>query len=561
MAALPSDSALRGSFRRELGWFSLLSMSLGTVIGSGWLLLPAAVAAKAGPASVVSWIFGGLVVLVIALVYAELGAAWPAAGAVALYPRLSHGAFTGHLAGWAAFISYAIIPPAEAVAVTRYAGSFIPSLVTAHQDLTALGLAAATGILAAIGLLNYAGVRYLGIFQNWVTSLKYIPIILFVVGAGLFAFHRRNFAEFGGFAPSGAPGIMLGTAGTVFAYLGFRQALDFGAEARCPGRDLPLAVILTVLIAIATYALIATVFVGAIDWAGLARQGIEAGDWASLVRLPAPIYDIAVAAGLGIIAWLVFVDGVVSPNGPNATNCGSVPRVAYTMAENGTMPRLFLRLDPRFGTPGWGLVACFFLETFFLFLTTGGYSTLVSAINVAFLVGYAIGPVSLGVLRRTASEQARPFRLPFAHLWSPVAFVLASLLLYWSQWPATGATLGVLLVGALVYFAYLRSGRTAAASMRFGAWLVTYLLAMALLSFLGDRHFGGIGFLAGGWDIVSVILVSLALYAWGIRQGVAFAAWEPRDRSQDNNAAGATNGGGTTIPHHESAPSQRGIIS
>jgi len=361
-----SGGARRGAFRQELGWFSLLSMSLGTVIGSGWLILPAAVAAKAGPASVVSWIFGGLVVLVVALVYAELGAAWPAAGAVALYPRLSHGAFTGHLAGWAAFISYAIIPPAEAVAVTRYAGTFIPSLVTPHQDLSGVGLAIATSILAAIGLLNYAGVRYLGIFQNWVTSLKYVPIVLFVVGAGLFAFHRGNFTAFGGFAPTGASGIMLGTAGTVFAYLGFRQALDFGAEARRPGRDLPLAIILTVLIAIATYALIAIVFVGAIDWAALARHGgVAAGDWASLARLPAPIYDVAVAAGLGIIAWLVFADGILSPNGPNATNCGSVPRVAYTMAESGTMPRLFLHLDPRFGTPGWGLLACFLLETLF----------------------------------------------------------------------------------------------------------------------------------------------------------------------------------------------------
>ena len=529
-----SGGARRGAFRQELGWFSLLSMSLGTVIGSGWLILPAAVAAKAGPASVVSWIFGGLVVLVVALVYAELGAAWPAAGAVALYPRLSHGAFTGHLAGWAAFISYAIIPPAEAVAVTRYAGTFIPSLVTPHQDLSGVGLAIATSILAAIGLLNYAGVRYLGIFQNWVTSLKYVPIVLFVVGAGLFAFHRGNFTAFGGFAPTGASGIMLGTAGTVFAYLGFRQALDFGAEARRPGRDLPLAIILTVLIAIATYALIAIVFVGAIDWAALARHGgVAAGDWASLARLPAPIYDVAVAAGLGIIAWLLFADGILSPNGPNATNCGSVPRVAYTMAESGTMPRLFLHLDPRFGTPGWGLLACFLLETLFLLVSAGGYTTLVSAINVAFLVGYAIGPVSLGVLRRTASEQPRPFRLPFAEFWSPVAFVLASLLLYWSQWPATGATLGVLLVGAFVYFVYLRSGRITVASMRFGAWLVTYLVGMAALSFLGGRNFGGLNVLAKGWDIAAVIIVSLAIYGWGIRQGIACAACEPTGAVDD----------------------------
>ncbi len=519
-----TDAKRTGQFQQELGLFSLLTMSLGTVIGSGWLLLPAVVAAKAGPASILAWILGGLMVLIIALVYAELGAAWPAAGGVALYPRLSHGSFTGHLAGWAALISYAIIPPAEAVAVTRYASTFIPAFVTPDRALTTSGLLVATAVLAVINLLNYVGVRYLGIFQNWVTSLKYIPVMLFVLGAGFFAFHAGNFASFGGFSPFGSSGIMLGIAGTVFAYLGFRQALDFGAEAKNPGRDLPLALILTVLIAIATYALIAFVFIGAINWNALASHGVTQGNWATLAKLPAPVYDLAAAAGLGFIAWLLFIDGIVSPNGPNATNCGSVPRVAYTMAETGTMPRFFLHLDHRFGTPGWGLVASFLLEIFFLLLTAGGYSVLVSSINVAFMVGYAIGPVSFGVLRITESDYHRPFRLPLGAFWSPIAFVLASMLLYWSQWPFTGETLGVLLVGVLVYFVYIWRGRVGAETIRFGAWLVVYLLAMAALSFVGDKRFGGVNWVPEGWDLVAVTVVSLAIYYWGVRQGVAFHA-------------------------------------
>lgn len=511
-----------GEFQKELSWFSLLTMSLGTVIGSGWLILPAVVAARAGPASILAWIFGGLIVMAVALVYAELGAAWPAAGAVALYPRLSHGSFTGHLAGWAAFISYAIIPPAEAVAVTRYAGSFFPALTAPGESLSTLGLAVATAILAIIGFLNYVGVRYLGIFQNWVTILKYIPIILFIGGAAIFAFHVKNLTGFGGFAPFGGSGIMLGIAGTVFAYLGFRQALDFGAEARNPGRDLPLAVILTVVIATVTYAFIAMVFVGAINWTALSHYGVRLGDWASLAQLPAPIYNLTVAAGLGIIGWLIFVDGIVSPNGPNATNCGSVPRVAYTMAESGSMPRFFLHLDPRYGTPGRGLFACFLLEVFFLVLTTGGYSALVSAINVAFMVGYAIGPVSFGVLRVTQANHPRPFRLAGGNLLAPLAFVLSSLLLYWSQWPFTGETLAVLLVGVLIYLAYMWRGSVDRATLGFGSWLVVYLIAMAVLSYLGSKNFGGINVLRDGWDMAAVSLVSLAIYYWGIRQGVAF---------------------------------------
>jgi len=91
----------------------------------------------------------------------------------------------------------------------------------------------------------------------------------------------------------------------------------------------------------------------------------------------------------------------------------------------------------------------------------------------------------------------------------------------------------VLLVGAFVYFVYLRSGRITVASMRFGAWLVTYLVGMAALSFLGGRNFGGLNVLAKGWDIAAVIIVSLAIYGWGIRQGIACAACEPTGAVDD----------------------------
>lgn len=511
-----------GRFKKDLGLFSLVAMSLGTVIGSGWLLLPGVVAAYAGPVSIFSWIFAGLAMLVVAVVYAELGAAWPAPGAVAEYPYLSHGSFTGHLGGWAAFISYAIIPPAEAVAVTRYAGSFLPQLTTASQNLSGYGMALAIGILAVLALLNYVGVKYLGIFQNWVTSLKYIPIVLFIFGVGLFAFHPVNFSAFGGFAPHGGSGFMLGTAATVFAYVGFRQALDFGAEARNPGRDLPLALVLTILIALVTYVLISIIFIGGINWSGLAQYGVKAGDWSTLKSLPAPLYNLTAAAGIGVIAWLIFADGLVSPNGPNATNVGSVPRVAYTMAENRSMPRIFLSLHPRFGTPGPGLFICFLIEVAFLLISAGGYGHLIAIINVAFMVAYAMGPVSFGVLRATAPELRRPFRLAGGGFWAPLAFVLASLLLFWSKWPLTGETLGILFLGVLIYLVYGIKGQVKMETLRFGYWIIAYLILMSVISYLGDSHFGGINVLPFGWDFLAVIVVSLAIYYWGVRQGIDF---------------------------------------
>jgi amino acid transporter len=511
-----------GRFKKDLGFYSILTMSLGTVIGSGWLLLPSVVASYAGPASIFSWVFAGLIMLVVAVVYAELGAAWPAPGAVAEYPYLSHGSFTGHLSGWAAFISYAIIPPAEAVAVTRYAGTALPALVTPDSHLTGAGMGLAIAILALLGLINYVGVKYLGIFQSWVTSLKYIPIILFVIIVGLFAFHPENLSAFGGFAPHGTSGFMLGTAATVFALLGFRQALDFGAEAKNPGRDLPLALILTLVIAMVTYALVSLVFVGGIDWSALGAHGVKNGGWASLQSLPAPVYNVTVAAGFGVLAWLIFADGLVSPNGPNITNVGSVPRVAYTMANNGSMPGVFLRLHPRFGTPGPGLLLAFFLEIIFLLISAGGYGELISIISVAFMVAFVMGPCSFTVLRHIAPDLPRPFRLKAGRLLAPLAFVLASLLLFWSKWPLTGETLAILFIGVLIYIGYGLKGTVKLGSIRYGYWIVAYLFAMALISYLGDTHFGGIDVLPFGWDILAVVVVALILYFWGVRQGIAF---------------------------------------
>jgi len=510
-----------GEWASELGLFSLVAMSLGTVIGSGWLLLPGVVAARAGPAGVFSWILGGLVILVVALVFAELGATWPAPGAVAKYPYLSHGRFTGHMAGWGAFIAYAIIPPTEAVAVVRYASELYPALGT-EGSVSPLGMAVAVVILALVALLNYAGVKYLAIFENYVTLFKYVPIVVFLAAVAVTAVHPENFTAYGGFAPNGPSGVLIGTSFTVFAYLGFRQALDFGSEAKNPGRDLPRALVATVLIAIATYTLVSLAFVAAIDWPALADQGVTAGDWSTLSALSAPVYGVAAAAGLGLVATLLLIDGIVSPNGPNATNVGAVPRVAYSMAEDGTMPQVFRRLHPRYGTPGQGLLVSFVVEVFFLLVTQAGYAELLSAVTIAFIVSYAIGPIAMSTLRETAPDVERPFRLPYARVVSPLAFCVSSLLLFWETWPLTGEMLGVLLVGVLVYAYYVVRGRATLDSVKNGVWLVAYLVAMAALSFLGDANFGGVGVIPFGWDFLAVVLVSLGFYYWGTRRGVPY---------------------------------------
>lgn len=238
--------------------------------------------------------------------------------------------------------------------------------------------------------------------------------------------------------------------------------------------------------------------------------------------MPAPLYNITAAAGISWVAWLIFVDGVVSPNGPNATNVGSVPRVAYEVARGGTLPRFFLKLHPVYGTPALGLLASFILEVFFLPITAGGYGQLISSVNVASLVAYAVGPVAMGTLRLTAADVDRPFRLKGGHFWPPVAFILASLLLYWSQWPLTGEVLGVVAIGIAIYGFYVLRGTVKAESVGNGIWLMVYLISLAVMCYFGDRKFGGVGLIPFGWDFLVISVLAGVLYYWGVHEGVPY---------------------------------------
>ena len=120
MEASASDKKLK----RELSTIDLLFLSLGGIIGSGWLFAAAAAATLAGPASIYAWIIGGVIVRFIALVYAELGGMVPRSGAIVRYGQYSHGSFAGYMLGWAYFLSAVSVPSIEAIGVIMYAGSY-----------------------------------------------------------------------------------------------------------------------------------------------------------------------------------------------------------------------------------------------------------------------------------------------------------------------------------------------------------------------------------------------------------------------------------------------------
>src|SRR5215475_16104354 len=110
------DAPKPGHLERSVGFYGLMFVSLGSIIGSGWLLGALNAAEKAGPASVLSWILAACMLSLLALTYAELGATYPVAGGAARFPYYSHGPLAGFTAGWAAWLQAVFVAPVEVVA-------------------------------------------------------------------------------------------------------------------------------------------------------------------------------------------------------------------------------------------------------------------------------------------------------------------------------------------------------------------------------------------------------------------------------------------------------------
>ena len=112
-----------GTLRRSVGFYGLMFVSLGSIIGSGWLLGALNAAETAGPASIISWVLAAAMLSVLALVYAELGAAYPVAGGTGRFPYFSHGPLAGFTAGWASWLQAVAIAPIEILAAITYVNS------------------------------------------------------------------------------------------------------------------------------------------------------------------------------------------------------------------------------------------------------------------------------------------------------------------------------------------------------------------------------------------------------------------------------------------------------
>src|SRR5436190_11291754 len=332
--------------RRSVGFYGLMFVSLGSIIGSGWLLGALNAAQVAGPASILSWILAACMLALLALTYAELGATYPVAGGAARFPYYSHGPIAGFTAGWASWLQAVFIAPIEVLAAITYVNSV--SWVNMHFNMInkvgpSAGLLNGTGLVVAIALMvvftamNLAGAKFLSdsniVVVIWKTAVPFLAVGVI----GMLQFNSKNFHAGGGFLPFGFHGVFAAlTGGVVFALQGFEQAVQLAGEARNPKRDLSRAILTAMAIGAVLYALLQIVMIGALEPANIAKGwsqplGTDPSDYGAW-------YTLALALGVGWLANVLLIDAVISPAGTGVVYVATSARLSYALGAEREMP-------------------------------------------------------------------------------------------------------------------------------------------------------------------------------------------------------------------------------
>jgi amino acid transporter len=520
--------------RRDVGRTALLFTSVGSVIGSGWLLGAMNATQIGGPAAIISWVVGAAAIMLLALIHAELGGMYPVNGGMARFPHYAFGSLVGYGMGWIYYLGSVTLAPVEVEAAIQYADKWIHEAFGFHMMhlagksviLNGPGYAVAAVLMLLFTALNLWGVSRMSRANTAIVWWKIAVPVFAVVVLIVTQFHGSNFSAGNGFAPAGVKGVLsaIATGGVVFAYLGFEQAIQFGGETRNPKRNIPFAVVGAMLIGAVVYILLELAFVGALN-PGAAKHG-----WANLTFTNqfGPFAALATMLGLGWLAVILYIDAVISPGGTGLIYTGSSARVSYALARNGYIPRSFERFNDR-GVPWIGVVFAFAVGML-VFLPFPGWQKLVGFITSVSVIIYAAQCLSLAAMRRQLPDWERPFRLKGAEILAPLGFVIANLIVIfagwdidWKMFAAIGIGLVLLAISQLTRPAQERVSLDWSAS----AWMWPWLLGLLVLSFVSSFP-GGKNYLHFGVDMGVTAAFSLLIYFFALTRRLSPAQVKER---------------------------------
>jgi APA family basic amino acid/polyamine antiporter len=400
------------SLRRTLGFTDLVLITLGTVIGSGIFLVPGVVLRETGGSVGIAlgvWVVAGVLSLLGAFTYAELGAMHPDAGGLYSYIRDAFGPLPAFLYGWASFLVIASGSVATlAVAFSGYLGQFVSLGPVGAKAVSIL-------LIILLAAVNIRGTRESANVQNWTTGAKVGGLVVLSIGLLVVGTGWRNVP-----ATAVIPmttslwgGVGLAMIGVLWAYEGWQYVTFSAGETVDPQRVFPRAIAFATFILVVLYMLANLGYIAALGPAAAAASDHVAADAASKVFGP------TAAKGLTV---LVLISIFSASNGLFLTT----PRLYYAMARDGVFFARLGNVHERFGTPVFAIVSLAVWSA--VLAATGTFEQLLTYVVFAGWIFYGLGALAVFVYRRRAPDAPRPFKTPGYPL-SPILFVLSAAVL------------------------------------------------------------------------------------------------------------------------------------
>jgi amino acid transporter len=287
---------------------------------------------------------------------------------------------------------------------------------------------------------------------------------------------------------------------------------------------------LSILIGAVIYILLQVVFIGATPTSLLGTHGFGGIQSSAPIAL-APFAALTSLVGLGWLSGILRADAFISPAGTGAIYVTSTSRVSYGLSRNRYYPGIFGKVDSR-GIPWFGMIIAFVFGIVFT-LPFPSWHSLVSLVTSASVLMYAGAPLALGAFRLRLPAAERPYRMPGAMVLSPIAFIVASLIIYWSGFE-TLWKLGIAIIIGYIAILMYTSDRPELPKIDWkrSAWIGAYLLGLGIISWQGAYGPQNTNRLAYPWDILVVTVFSLAIYFWGVYSSLSAPEIEERIAAQ-----------------------------
>ena len=417
-------------FAGELGLLDCMLLSVGGMVGSAIFIFPGSTGRLAGPAAVGAWLLAGLLMVSIALCYAELSLAFPKTGAVAVFPYEALGpypsvrAFASYLEGVGYSVGWVFGITISALAIADYLAVLFPA---AGGHAVAIGLVA-VGLAALVNLLGVDVTSR----TNLLLSAFLLATLLAFVAAGLVHFRPSHYDPL---VVSGPVKFFAAVQIAITAYGAWTAIPAAIEEVRNPARTAPRAILLSLAITTVLYTGIVAVIHGVVP----PGEFVEGS-----LTMTAPLNVATEAIGFGWLRSLLALAAVVAIFTTLLVGVMSASRVLFALGRNNTLPPAFAATSARFRVPWVGIVAVAVVSGALVAVPQYFYQLLVVAAVVGTGVPYAINILSFVGLRYYRTDVAPSFRAPGGYALPVVAFAGLAVAMY-----GLGSTEVVWSLGAL----------------------------------------------------------------------------------------------------------------